>query len=173
MNLSSCCLNLRFSQKNSVLWDIMQCYPLNVKRCFERTYRLHPQGRRISQKQERRESRAMHATCFHVGLFGLFFDPEYGGDMYLQNVGRLSADYGRYIPWGRIPVRFFVCYYFLFQYSFGRQIFSCPFQEMYFVFINDSPNWNFCFTNGYSISEFISKSWFHTYAKDIFMRCHK
>jgi hypothetical protein len=28
-----------------------------------------------------------HATCFHAGfLLGLFFNPEDGGDMFLQNV---------------------------------------------------------------------------------------
>jgi hypothetical protein len=31
-------------------------------------------------------------------LFGLFFDPEDGGDMFLRNVGWLSTVYMRYIP---------------------------------------------------------------------------
>jgi hypothetical protein len=31
---------------------------------------------------------ALLATCFHTGfLLGLFFDPEYGGDIFLRNVG--------------------------------------------------------------------------------------
>jgi hypothetical protein len=32
-------------------------------------------------------NRALRATCFHAGfLFGLFFDLEHGGDMFLGNV---------------------------------------------------------------------------------------
>jgi hypothetical protein len=34
-----------------------------------------------------RDGMAMYTACFHAGfLFGLFFDPEDGGDMLLQNV---------------------------------------------------------------------------------------
>jgi hypothetical protein len=37
---------------------------------------------------------ALLATCFHAGfLLSLFFDPEYGGDMFLRNVGLLSTHY--------------------------------------------------------------------------------
>jgi hypothetical protein len=39
------------------------------------------------------------ATHFHTGfLLGLFFDPEDGGDMFLQNVSRLSTDYAALYP---------------------------------------------------------------------------
>jgi hypothetical protein len=37
---------------------------------------------------------ALPATRFQSGFFlGLFLDPENGGDMFLRNVGWLSADY--------------------------------------------------------------------------------
>jgi hypothetical protein len=36
----------------------------------------------------------MQAGGFHAAfLLGLFFDPEVGGNMFLQNIGRLSAYY--------------------------------------------------------------------------------
>jgi hypothetical protein len=42
-----------FLKKNSVFWDAMPCSPLKDNRCFERTCRLHIQGRR-----------SLHSTCF-------------------------------------------------------------------------------------------------------------
>jgi hypothetical protein len=37
------------------------------------------------------------ATCFHAGfLFGVFFGPEDGGNMFLRNVGWLSTVYMAY-----------------------------------------------------------------------------
>jgi hypothetical protein len=42
---------------------------------------------------------ALLSTCFHAGfLFGLFFDPEDGGDIILRNVCKLSKGYRSYIP---------------------------------------------------------------------------
>jgi hypothetical protein len=37
-------------------------------------------------------TQALLATCFHAGfLFGLFFYPEVGGDIFIRNVGSLSS----------------------------------------------------------------------------------
>jgi hypothetical protein len=42
---------------------------------------------------------ALLSTCFHAGfLLGLFFDSEDGGDIFLRNVGWLSADYTALYP---------------------------------------------------------------------------
>jgi hypothetical protein len=42
---------------------------------------------------------ALLATYFHAGiLLGLFFDPEDGSDMFLLNLGGLSADYRASYP---------------------------------------------------------------------------
>jgi hypothetical protein len=36
----------------------------------------------------------MLAICFHAGVsLDLFFDPENGGDMFLENVGLISTGY--------------------------------------------------------------------------------
>jgi hypothetical protein len=43
--------------KSTLFWDIMPCSPLKVNRCFWGTYRLHLEGRRISQARNHRESR--------------------------------------------------------------------------------------------------------------------
>jgi predicted amidophosphoribosyltransferase len=61
-----------------------------VNRIFERKYRLHFQGLRISQegnqhqkKKERKRRALLHAAF----LFGLHFNPEDGGDKSHRNVG--------------------------------------------------------------------------------------
>jgi hypothetical protein len=53
--------------KNTTFWDIMPCSLLKVNGRFEETYR------RL-------------ATCFHAGILLGLFDPEDGGDMFLQEV---------------------------------------------------------------------------------------
>jgi hypothetical protein len=43
--------------KSTIIWDIMPCSLLKVTRHFGGTYRLHPQGRRISPVRNQHESR--------------------------------------------------------------------------------------------------------------------
>jgi hypothetical protein len=43
--------------KSTIIWDITPCSPLKVNQCFRGTYRLHLQGRRISQARNLLESR--------------------------------------------------------------------------------------------------------------------
>jgi hypothetical protein len=69
------------------VWDITLCSPWKISRHFWGTAHLHVQGQRISKARNQHESRSQAGLCFHAGfLFGLFFDPEDGGDMFLQNV---------------------------------------------------------------------------------------
>jgi hypothetical protein len=44
------------SMKNSIFWDITPCIPLKFNRCFGGKYRLHLQGRRISQARNKEEA---------------------------------------------------------------------------------------------------------------------
>jgi hypothetical protein len=38
-------------------------------------------------------SRAVLTTCFHAGIvFGLFYEPEDGGDTFLRNVGSFNGE---------------------------------------------------------------------------------
>jgi hypothetical protein len=65
---------------NLILWDITPCSPLKVNRRFGETSHLHRQVRSISQE---------NSACYlhHVGyLFGLFFDTEDAGKLFLRNV---------------------------------------------------------------------------------------
>jgi hypothetical protein len=78
--------------KSSIFWDIMPCSPLKIKQRFGGTCCLHLQGRRISQARIQYESRC-HSERHACFLLGLFFDPENGGDTFLQNAGCLSVDY--------------------------------------------------------------------------------
>jgi hypothetical protein len=77
--------NVRFEMittvlmKGSILWDITPCSLLKVNQCFRGTCCLHFQGQRISQVKNQCEAVAREQL-------GLFFNPEYGGDMFLQNI---------------------------------------------------------------------------------------
>jgi hypothetical protein len=85
--------------KSTIVWDITPCSPLKVNRSFGVTYRLHLQGRRISQERNQMASRALLATWFHAGfLHSLFFDPEDRGAMFLRNVGWISTNYTELYP---------------------------------------------------------------------------
>jgi hypothetical protein len=61
----------------------------HIKWHFRETYWSHLQGQKIRGARYKRESswhaeQAVLAACFHTGiLLGLFFGPEYGGDMFL------------------------------------------------------------------------------------------
>jgi hypothetical protein len=68
--------------------DITPYSPYKVNRRFRETC----QDRKISQARNQRETTwkaeaPLLTTCFHAGILrDLFFDPEDGGDMFLQNV---------------------------------------------------------------------------------------
>jgi hypothetical protein len=64
--------------RSYIFWHITSCSPLKVKRRFAGTCRLHLQGRRTGQT-----SSACH-LLHSAFLLALFFDPEYGGDMFLS-----------------------------------------------------------------------------------------
>jgi hypothetical protein len=79
--------------KSSIFWDITPYSPLKVNRRFGVTGCLHLQGRRINQAINQREADFSVYYLLHAGfLLGLFFDPEYEGDIFLLNVGSLSTD---------------------------------------------------------------------------------
>jgi hypothetical protein len=62
-------------KKSTFFWYKMPCSPLKVNQRFGGTYYIHLQE-------------ALLTTCVHAGIsFGLFFDPEDGGDIFLRNVG--------------------------------------------------------------------------------------
>jgi hypothetical protein len=67
--------------KSSIFWHITWCSPLKGNRSFGRKSRLPLQGWTISSP-----TKSLLATCFQaLFLLGLFFDPEYGGDMFFPD----------------------------------------------------------------------------------------
>jgi hypothetical protein len=54
---------------------------------FGNTYHLHPHGRRVSQTRHQQKQAAIALAGVS---FGLLFDPEHGGDVFLLNVGLFS-----------------------------------------------------------------------------------
>jgi hypothetical protein len=67
--------------KSSIFWDVTQCSPLKFNHVSDVRH-LHLQGRRISHVRNQHEA----GSKLTGQLFGLFFDPEDGGDMFLRNV---------------------------------------------------------------------------------------
>jgi hypothetical protein len=69
--------------KSSIFWDIPPCILLKDNKGFRRKYLLHLQGWRISRarKQFAKQNKRL------AEIFGLFLDPEDGGDIFLRNVG--------------------------------------------------------------------------------------
>jgi hypothetical protein len=63
------------------------CGPVKATRSFGGTYRLHLQGRRISQAKKQHEAGSKQ-ILLHTGfLLGLLFDLKVEGHMFLRNVG--------------------------------------------------------------------------------------
>jgi hypothetical protein len=75
--------------KSAIFWDITPYNPLKVSQRLGGTYRLHLQGRRITEKETgvKAGGKQLCAACQAGFLLGLFFDTEDGGDMFLLNVG--------------------------------------------------------------------------------------
>jgi hypothetical protein len=72
---------------STIFWDITPCSPSRARRRYGGTYRLHLQGGRINRARNKRESTLL-VTCFEVGsLLFLYNDLEYGGDIFVRNVG--------------------------------------------------------------------------------------
>jgi hypothetical protein len=63
---------------NTIIWDISQCNQLNFSWCFGGNSRLNIQGWRIRRERMQCEIRRQAQ---------IFFDPEYGGDIFFRNVG--------------------------------------------------------------------------------------
>jgi hypothetical protein len=64
--------------KSTIFWDITPCSPLKVKQCLGGIF-----ASIFMVEGQTKEETRMKFTCYliHAGfLFGLFFDPEDGGD---------------------------------------------------------------------------------------------
>jgi hypothetical protein len=85
-------LEIRFILKSAIFWDIMPCSLLKVNSCFRGTYCFHLQCWRISRARNQCESR-LHAQPLSCRfLFGVFFDHEGLGNMFLRNISWIWTD---------------------------------------------------------------------------------
>jgi hypothetical protein len=88
-------------------YEIIPCSPLRVNWRF---------GVNVASifRIEEQAKQAILATCFYTGfLFGLFFDPEYWGDMFLRNARWLSTEYtGLHCKWQNSSILIRVFYVF-------------------------------------------------------------
>jgi hypothetical protein len=56
--------------KNSIFWDAALCSPVKVKIPFGKTYRLHLQGRRVSQARNQHEVNSKQiSSCCHLAYY--------------------------------------------------------------------------------------------------------
>jgi hypothetical protein len=72
---------------SSVFWEKTLNSLITVNQRFRGTRRLHLQGRRTSQARNQHETGSKQSFLHTSFLFDLFFEPEAGGDMFLQNPG--------------------------------------------------------------------------------------
>jgi hypothetical protein len=83
--------------KSTIFWGITLCSPLNVTDVSEE-YIATISGSNNNPKKKP-ASLALLATCFHSGFFlALFFDPQYGGDLFPETSVDFQRTTGHYIP---------------------------------------------------------------------------
>jgi hypothetical protein len=71
------------------LLDVMLSSPLKINQHFKGSCHLHLQGQRLSQvRNENGADTKQDTYCLLDASFllGFFFDPEDGGDVFLQNI---------------------------------------------------------------------------------------
>jgi hypothetical protein len=69
--------------------NVMPFSLIKVQRGSGGTYCLHPQGLAKQTTSQQASSRLYPSGC----MFGLLFDTEYGGNMFLRNVGKVLPNY--------------------------------------------------------------------------------
>jgi hypothetical protein len=80
-------MEYRTTQKSYIFWDITPFRSVERQPTFRR--KMSPQS--LGSKNIPEKKPAELPICFKLDFHGLFFDPEFGGDIFLRNIGRLSA----------------------------------------------------------------------------------